>query len=420
MNKLVALTLILISLTALCIIFTEPATAANENSWTEKAPIPTEREGFGVATVNGKIYVIGGHIFSNANEMYDPASNTWTTLTPMPTGRLNFGIAVYQNKIYVIGGQNTSYAIPGPYFVDYEAAGVTGVNEVYDPATDTWEIKTSMPTARNYLQANVVEGKIYLIGGLCQQKLEYPLTNHASNVTEVYNPINDTWTTAASMPTTVWSYASAVTNEKIYITSGWTGSSSSRWGVDSSLSNQTQIFNPKTNDWSLGAPIPIPVTLAAAGATTGEMALKRIYVIGGCLIANTQEQPGIQATQIYDPATDTWSSGAKMPIGRKGLGVAVANDMLYAMGGASISLINANEQYTPIGYGTPDPTYQTPTASPTQSFSPSPTQSPTVSSTLSPTVSPTPSIPEFPPWIILTLLAIASATFIVLGKRVKK
>lgn len=36
-----------------------------------------------------------------------------------------------------------------------------------------------------------------------------------------------------------------------------------------------------------------------------------------------------------------------------------------------------------------------------------------------PTLSPSPTVPEFPSWIILTLLAIASATFIMLRKRIK-
>jgi LPXTG-motif cell wall-anchored protein len=47
--------------------------------------------------------------------------------------------------------------------------------------------------------------------------------------------------------------------------------------------------------------------------------------------------------------------------------VAVVNDVLYALGGSDLSLTNANEQYTPIGYGTPEPT---PTSTPTPSPQP--------------------------------------------------
>lgn len=37
--------------------------------------------------------------------------------------------------------------------------------EEYDPATDTWTKKTDMPTPRWGLSAEVVNGRIYLIGG---------------------------------------------------------------------------------------------------------------------------------------------------------------------------------------------------------------------------------------------------------------
>jgi N-acetylneuraminic acid mutarotase len=41
----------------------------------------------------------------------------------------------------------------------------SNVTEVYDPITDSWETKTAMPTSRMSLCANEVNGKIYLIGG---------------------------------------------------------------------------------------------------------------------------------------------------------------------------------------------------------------------------------------------------------------
>jgi N-acetylneuraminic acid mutarotase len=377
MKKKAALLLFLILSVSLCLFVIKPVSSSNdvaENTWESKAPVPTGTR-FGVAVVNGKIYAIGGYTtqgggstFSNMNQFYDPANDAWTNiLAPMPIARRNFGIAVYQDKIYVIGGENRSHAIPGPNFVDYSMDGVTGVIEVYDIATNTWGNKTPMPTPRNYLQANVVDGKIYLIGGLSQQKLEYPSSPHSSNLTEVYDILTDSWTTMLPIPTPVWGYASAVVNDKIYIISGWCGNSSSSSRQSASLSNQVQIFDPKTNTWSQGKPIPTPIVLAGAGATTGVVAPKRIYVVGGCPIANTQLQGGINATQVYNPQTDTWSSGAEMPTKRSGLAVAVVNDVLYALGGADLSLTNANEQYAPIGYGTPEPT---PSSTPTPSIQP--------------------------------------------------
>jgi N-acetylneuraminic acid mutarotase len=395
MNRPLTLTLILLTLTTTYTIVNAPVFTTfamenqSENSWTSKAPVPYETR-FGLAVADEKIYAIGGYatqggyLFSNKTQMYDPKTNVWTTLAPMPTPRVDFAIAVVQDKIYVIGGTSSSHAIPGPNFTSYHMDGVTGTTEVYDPQTNTWTTKAAMPTPRNYLQANVVDNKIYLIGGQHQQKLEYPPTEHSSNLTEVYDPATDTWTTVTPIPTTVWGYASAVLADKIYIISGWS--------TQDPLTSQVQIFDPETDTWSTGLPIPTPVTLAGAAATTGEQAPKRIYIIGGCPKANTQGQGGINTTQIYNPQTNTWTNGAEMPTRRRGLAVANINDTLYAIGGANLSITYANEQYTPIGYGTPDPT---------------PTQNPT----------PSPTIPETTPTAALSVITITAVVLLLLRRR---
>ena len=187
MRKKVALLLVLISLIATCIVTVQPASAL-ENSWVPRPPMlqPTA----GAVTVDGKIYAIGAH---GINQEYDPSALTWTKKTsmPNPTGG---GIAVYQNKIYVIG---ESY------------------NEVYDVDTDSWASKIAMPTWRIGIQANVVNGKIYLIGGMSDTE-----SGTISDVNEAYDIATDTWTTKEPIPTSVYIYASAVVDNKIYIIGG--------------------------------------------------------------------------------------------------------------------------------------------------------------------------------------------------------
>ena len=124
------------------------ANTLQPNSWVKLAPMNQARAWLEVASVNGKIYAIGGSTasgdepetfpygdinldnFVGTNEGYDPASNSWSYEAPMPTPRMAFAIAAVQGKIYCIGGRSIAGDISGGY---------TSVNEVYDPTTNTWE-----------------------------------------------------------------------------------------------------------------------------------------------------------------------------------------------------------------------------------------------------------------------------------------
>jgi hypothetical protein len=331
MKKSIALLLVLVFLAASCTVVAKPVFSSVdvvENTWATKAPMHQARTGLGVAVVNDRIYAVGGSTaigslpsvggsavlgyndlggHTGTNEEYDPASDTWTTKESMPTPRIVFATAVCQNKIYCIGGKTSN--------------GFTGINEVYDPATDTWETKTPMPTARGWLTAGVVNGKIYLIGG-----------SPDSSLNEVYDPATDSWTTKASMPFGAWGKA-VVVDDKIYVIGG----------------SKLQMYEPAADRWSQGAPPPSGVGYGAV-VTTGVFAPKRIYAIGF-------------SVGVYDLENDSWTNGADIPARRYSFGVAIVNDVLYAIGGhtygapwpGDFAAVDVNEQYTPFGYGTVPP-----------------------------------------------------------------
>lgn len=298
-----------------------PASGASTagNSWEEKAPMPTGRGYLGVAVVNEKIYAIGGGGSIGINEVYDPVADNWTTKSSMPNPTQSFGIAACKGKIYCIGGISSDS---------------TGANRVYDPANNSWETKTSMPTGRYGLLANAVNGKIYCMGGV--KLLGYNQGVEPLNVTEVYDPSSNTWTTKSPMPSPE-GYVSAVVDNKIYV-------------IGPGL---TQIYNPDTDTWSTASPSPTSLTsrgsngvAAAATATSGTMAPKRIYVYDG------------SSLQVYNPQNDSWTFSSAPPTSRQYLGIAVVNDLLYFIGGFtytppfSYNYYATNEQYTPVGYGT--------------------------------------------------------------------
>jgi N-acetylneuraminic acid mutarotase len=318
-----------------------PIVGAAENSWTTKKPMPTARGGLGVAVVNGKIYAIGGFdgITQLAvNEEYNPVTDTWTTKASMLTARSGFAIAVYQNKIYCIGGTIGDSG--------NSVSGFTGATEVYDPATDKWETKKPIPTPRADMCANIVNGKIYCIGGKKYWGVD-PFYQEL-NATEVYDPILNYWATRSPMPIPVLGAASAVLNGKIYIVGG---SRHFQAGWDLSTVNSNQVYDPENDAWSTRTGLPNPESYAAAGATSGVTAPKRLYFVGG-----SSQTTYSSVTYVYDSVDDVWRTAASMTTSRVYLAVAVVDDVLYAIGGFDgEKWLDVNEQYIPVGYGTVPP-----------------------------------------------------------------
>ncbi|MDG6222928.1 MAG: hypothetical protein QCH99_06690 [Candidatus Bathyarchaeota archaeon] len=322
MKRSASLLVLLLFLSFVLPAVSMPLVWAAEDSWDTRAPLPLSC--WGVVAVNYKIYAIAGSgdydnvtYSNNAVLEYDPDLDTWTLKNPMPIKRYSFALAAYQNKIYVIGEPD-------------------GLNQLYDPETDTWENRTPMPTPRSQLHANVVNNKIYLIGGMTGGP------DSTVGLNEVYDPQTDTWSSAEPIPVPVDSYASAVVDDKIYVIGG----------SGPKPPDVNQIYDPETNTWSNGAPIPNGVVDAAAGATSGVLAPKKIYVLGGRIDYDTW---GTDINQIYNPGNDSWTTGTDMPIARYNLMVAVINDTLYAMGGGPYFNVQGtwtpeNYQYIPIGY----------------------------------------------------------------------
>jgi hypothetical protein len=327
----------------------EKVNATEGGSWTIFASLPESvSKTRGAVVVDGKIYVIGWP----TSEKYDPETNNWTTIAPVPVS-IGGSVVVCQNKIYLIGGNPT---------------------QVYDPVTDTWENRTAIPSTRSSMQANVVDGKIYVIGGRMTAGL-YIVNTSSRN--DVYDPETDTWSQMAPIPLSVMGYASAVFDDKIYIISGGNES-----GPDYLPTNLVQIFDPATNQWTNGAQIPTSVCYARACVTTGLSAPKRIYVIGGTTgyYDRWATYNVINLTQIYNPETDTWTTGTPMPTSRCSMKLAVVNDEIYAIGGVKDEEhLAVNEKYTPSGY-----------------------------------------IPEFPSWIILPLVLTATGVVVIYRKRLTK
>ncbi len=228
--------------------------SAND-TWTKKQNMPLASHHVALAELNGKIYMMGGFKYPDTGKPswvpidnaweYDPANDSWKALAPLPTKRGSPNAVVHNGKIYVIGGAGVH---PGSKAVDIHPARphrALDVNEVYDPATNTWEKRNPMPTARNHAAAGMVDGKIYVIGG----RLGAAFITRASNtdIVEEYDPATDQWgPLKAPMPTARSAVAWGVHKGKVYVAGGEERSG----GPWQRTFRAVEAFDPKTNTWS--------------------------------------------------------------------------------------------------------------------------------------------------------------------------
>jgi len=287
-----------------------PATPSNL-LWKTRKSMPTARVEPGVATVGSNIYVIGGFSGSTLRtvEEYDPASDAWTSKANLPTARRSLVVATVNNKIYAIGGM--SYT--NPNLVTY-----TNVTEEYDPATNTWTGKTSIPVSAAY---NSILGNRFMGGAAANGKIYVAVFSPGDNKMYEYDPVADTWVTKAPVPIgTFTPYAVTALNNKIYV-------------LDSTSLAE---YDPSTNIWIIKAPMP---GTRSAAVLVGVPSKNKLYAVGGVDAAGNV----LETTDEFDPVGNVWTTRASMPTARNSSGASEVGGKIYVIGG-SVS----TDRYTPL------------------------------------------------------------------------
>ena len=130
--------------------------------------------------LDGKIYLAGGYNggYLNTVAVYDPTTNTWSAGPRMLTARGYMGAAVLGGKLYVAGG-------------DGGLAPLSSM-EVFDPQTNAWTQLAPMGTARKLFQLVAAQGKLCAVGGMTTG------VNKVSSV-EAYDPQQNRWEAAAPL-----------------------------------------------------------------------------------------------------------------------------------------------------------------------------------------------------------------------------
>jgi N-acetylneuraminic acid mutarotase len=231
---------------------------AATNSWRTRASLPDSLWALnGVGVIGGKLYVAGGlnsnpgedpsgegTEFSKALYVYNPGNNTWSRKADLPHGTTGGVTGVINGKLYLLTGSCPQHQ-----------CATDPIRKLwrYDPGTNRWN--TSLPPCPepHYLGAGgVIAGKFYVAGGYGESIQNLHL--------HVFDPATNKWTAKASLPVYKTSAAGAVLGGKLYLMGGF--EPNRNWV------NTVRVYNPTTNTWTTKAPMLTARYGLAAGRLT--------------------------------------------------------------------------------------------------------------------------------------------------------
>ncbi len=270
------------------------------DTWTSAGNMSTPRfAAVAVTLQSGKVLVVGGttgnfgSIALDTGEVYDPSTNTWTSVAnTMSSPRGNFpAVAVLPNGNVLIAGGGDSSGNP------------VASADIYNSATNTFAPAAPMGTARELTMARTLpNGKVLVVGG--QDSTGTPVAT-----AEIYDPGTDSWSSASNSMSVARTLpgVAPLPNGDVLVAGGLTAGTS--FSSPSVLTTATtEIYDPATNSFSAGAAMVASRVLF--GITP--LADGRVLVAGGVTFSNGGGAATAD-TEIYQPRTNTWSLGGALP-----------------------------------------------------------------------------------------------------------
>ncbi|EHK96097.1 Kelch motif [Glarea lozoyensis ATCC 20868] len=264
------------------------------------------------------------------------SGGTWTQLPNITLfDRQEHSTVAIGNTIYIVGG-----IAP---IANSTADPTTPIVQSYSIPHQTWTLEAPLPKALNHPNTAVVNGKIYVLGGLAVGPGQWPNWLAAGDC-YVYNPATHTWKSLGNMPigTARGAAAVGVHGDTIYV-----GGGLSRLGIEGQETlDITSSYNTRTGAWTSLPPLPEKRDHAGGALIDGVF-----YVVGG-RINGTPE--GMRDTVFALDVTCSpliWKTRkARMPTRKGGLAVGVVGDVIVAVGGegnvdAVSGVFNQTEAY---------------------------------------------------------------------------
>jgi len=235
-----------------------------------------------------------------------PGDSPWSMAASMPTARTRLAVAAYGGRLVAIGGDTQN--------------GATDAVEWFNPKTGEWSTGAPKPVPVSNVSAVVLGDRVVVPGGMTS-------AGAPTTTVEVYDPPTNTWSPAAPLPEPRMAYAAAAFEDELFLFGG---------GDGSAYSSHVYVYDAAADDWDTRAPMSVPRGFASAAALGNA-----IYVVGGF-----DGQIESSLCERYLPREDRWEACPPMSIGRGGLTLVAIGNNLYAIGGGWSGYLAFNESYT--------------------------------------------------------------------------
>ena len=221
------------------------------NEWSPFPNMNHKRAGFGLKSVGGQVYAIGGSggdSDSLSGEMFDPATNKWTAIPDMKEGRVCCAACAIGDELYVIGG--------------YDGNKSVSLVEVFNTKEQKWSSLPNMIIERHGCAAVSLGRKIYVFGGYDTDSRDY------LSSAEVYDIHTQEWIELPQMKEKRCNCAATAVGNTIYIFGG----EDNHFKYHSSC----EVFDTSTYTWS-----SIPEIMEKRHGCQAITVGTKIYVMGG-------------------------------------------------------------------------------------------------------------------------------------------
>ena len=207
----------------------------------------------GAASDGKLVYAVGGTNGTSdlaTVEAYDPAADTWTSLPALPGRRSDFGVAIADGRLVVVGGMSAGQVLKSVVALDL--------------TTQSWNGLPDMGTARHGMAVAGVGKTVYAIGGSTGAG-DGQITSSAEALKlapRKPQPAAE-WRSLPDAPTARLMMASTVLDGKIWIAGGMRATAR--------RSKQWRATTRRPEQWQPQPPLPIPLHHATAATYRGEV-----------------------------------------------------------------------------------------------------------------------------------------------------